>query len=154
MEYHVRSARLSDIDAAVRLMARRADQDQTAPLGADLLRTLLDLPSATVVVAEVGRRVVGLGVLSIRPSVRPGPFIGFIDELTVSDGWDAPDGADDPTTRLEATRSIVEHLLRSATNKGCARVEVTDPLAAAEPALWKRLGFASRGTLLSRETGS
>ncbi len=47
----------------------------------DRLRSLLFLPSATVVVAEVERRVIGIGVLSIRPTVRSAPFIGVIDEL-------------------------------------------------------------------------
>jgi hypothetical protein len=32
-------------------------------------------------------------------------------------------------------------------------VDVTDPLATAEPALLKRAGFARRGALLSRTTG-
>lgn len=155
MEVHVRNARHSDVDAAVRLMGgHRADQVTAGARDADLLRTLLYLPSATVVVAEVERRIVGLGVLAIRPSVRPGPFIGSIDALAAADEWTDADGADDPMTRLEATRSIVEQLLQSARNKGCARVEVTDPQASAEPALFERLGFASRGTLLSREIGS
>ena len=48
--------------------------------------------------------------------------------------------------------SILEHLVTSARNKGCTRVDVTDPLATAEPALLKRAGFARRGALLSRAT--
>ena len=55
----------------------------------DRLRTLLFMPSATVVVAEDERQVIGIGVLSIRPSVRSGPFIGVIDELGVAG---TPDG--------------------------------------------------------------
>ncbi|HEX5040491.1 MAG TPA: hypothetical protein VFW95_10175, partial [Candidatus Limnocylindria bacterium] len=79
MEVHVRSARLTDLDAAVRILAR-ADADPDAGRGdADFLRNLLFVPSATVVVAEAERRVVGVGVLSIRPSVRSGPFVGVID---------------------------------------------------------------------------
>jgi N-acetylglutamate synthase-like GNAT family acetyltransferase len=46
--------------------------------------------------------------------------------------------------------SILEHLVTSARNKGCTRVDVTDPLATAEPALLKQAGFARRGALLSR----
>jgi hypothetical protein len=49
--------------------------------------------------------------------------------------------------------AILEHLISSARNKGCARVEVTDPLAAAETALLKGAGFARRGALLSRAIG-
>jgi hypothetical protein len=32
-------------------------------------------------------------------------------------------------------------------------VEVSEPLASAEPSLWKRLGFASRGRTLGRTIG-
>lgn len=48
---------------------------------------------------------------------------------------------------------LVEHLTASGRNKGCSRVEVVEPLAYAEPALWKRIGFASRGRTLSRAIG-
>ena len=41
----------------------------------------------------------------------------------------------------------------SARNKGCSRVEVTDPLASDEPALLERAGFERRGALMSRATG-
>jgi hypothetical protein len=84
VEYHVRSARLTDVDAAIRILMRDpADTDQQRQ-DTDRLRNLLFVPSATVVVAEADRRVVGIGVLSIRPSVRSGPFIGVIDELGVA----------------------------------------------------------------------
>jgi hypothetical protein len=109
-----------------------------------------------VVVAEAERRVVGIGVLSIRPTVRSGPFIGIIDELGVeaAGGWAgsaAP--AADAAQRNAVGGSIIEHLVASAHNKGCTRVDVTDPLATAEPALMKRAGFARRGALLSRAAG-
>ncbi|MEO8251783.1 MAG: GNAT family N-acetyltransferase [Chloroflexota bacterium] len=153
MEYYVRSARLTDVDAASRILMRdSADPDQERE-DTDRLRNLLFVPAATVVVAEAERRVVGIGVLSIRPSVRLGPFIGVIDELGVDDaggrsGSAAP--AADAAQRRGVGVSIIEHLVISARNKGCTRVDVTDPLAAAEPALWKRAGFARRGALLSR----
>ena len=156
MEYQVRSARLTDVDAAIRILVRDpADPDQQRE-DTDRLRNLLFVPSATVVVAEVERRVVGIGVLSIRPSVRSGPFIGVIDELGVDaaggrSGSAAP--AADAAQRSGIAASIVEQLVVSARNKGCTRVDVTDPLATAEPALWKRAGFARRGALLSRATG-
>jgi N-acetylglutamate synthase-like GNAT family acetyltransferase len=156
VEYHVRSARLTDIDAAIRILMRDpADPDQRRQ-DTDRLRNLLFVPSATVVVAEADRRVIGIGVLSIRPSVRSGPFIGVIDEL----GVDAAGGRSgsaapvaDAAQRSRIGVSLIEHLVVSARNKGCTRVDVTDPLATAEPALLKRAGFARRGALLSRATG-
>jgi hypothetical protein len=149
VEVHVRSARLTDLDAAVRLLAggdpEAANERQDA---ADYLRNLLFVPSATVVVAEVERRVVGVGVLAIRPSVRSGPFVGVIGELGT-----AQPPALDAADRRRASDDIVEHLATSARNKGCARLEVTEPLASAEPSLWKRHRFASRGRTLSRPVG-
>lgn len=153
MEYHVRSARLTDVDAAIRILMRDAADFDQQRQDTDRLRNLLFVPSATVVVAEEERRIVGVGVLSIRPSVRSGPFIGVIDEL----GVEARKGRSGSAAlgtgaaqRSEIGASIVEHLVVSARNKGCTRVDVTDPLAAAEPALIKRAGFARRGALLSR----
>ena len=149
VEVHVRSARLTDLDAAVRLLAVGDDEPESARQdGADYLRNLLFVPSATVIVAEVERRVVGMGVLSIRPSVRSGPFVGVIDELGVAraPALDAADGR-------RAFDDIVEHLATSARNKGCTRLEVSEPLASAEPSLWKRHRFASRGRTLSRPLG-
>jgi predicted N-acetyltransferase YhbS len=135
---------MTDLDAAVRLLARDDTDPDTRRKDADFLRNLLFIPSATVVVAEAERRVVGVGVLSIRPSVRSGPFVGMIDELGVAS---APlDAAD----RRRATDELVEHLAASARNKGCTRVEVSEPLASAEPSLWKRHRFASRGRTLGR----
>lgn len=156
MEYHVRSARLTDIDAAIRILMRDAADSDQQRQDTDRLRNLLFVPSATVVVAEEERRVIGTGVLSIRPSVRSGPFIGVIDELGVEVGTgrsgSAARGAG-AARRRDIGASIVEHLVASARNKGCTRVDVTDPLATAEPALMKRAGFARRGALLSRATG-
>ena len=147
MEVHVRSARLTDLDAAIRILARDVD-DENGRHDVDYLRNLLFVPSATVSVAERERRVVGVGVLSIRPSVRSGPFVGIIDELGIAER--ATLGAAD--WRLVAD-GIVEHLATSARNKGCTRVEVSEPLVSAEPSLWKRLGFASRGRTLERSLG-
>lgn len=149
MEVRVRSARHTDLDAAVRLLA--ADEPEaglTRNDAADFLRNLLYVPSATIVVAEIERRVVGVGVLSIRPSVRSGPFVGVVDELGV-----AQPPALDAADRRRASDEIVEHLAASARNKGCTRIEVTEPLASAEPSLWKRHRFASRGRTLGRSFG-
>jgi ribosomal protein S18 acetylase RimI-like enzyme len=145
VEVHVRNARLTDLDASLRILAH---DDERGRDEADYLRNLLFVPSATVLVAEVQRRVVGLGVLAIRPSVRSGPYIGVIDELGVAHASEL-DGVD----RQLIADHLVEHLATSARNKGCTRVEVAEPLASAEPALWKRVGFASRGSILSRAIG-
>ena len=146
MEVHVRTARLTDLDAAVRLLGTgdAIGQPQRHDV-ADVLRNLLFVPSATVIVAERERRVVGVGVLAIRPSARSGPFVGMIDEL----GLTAAESLED-AERQRAADEIVEALASSARNKGCTRVEVTEPLASAEPSLWERHRFASRGQTLGR----
>jgi predicted N-acetyltransferase YhbS len=151
VEYHVRSARLTDVDPAIRILMRDANDPGEQRDGADRLRSLLFLPAATVLVAEADRRLIGAGVLSIRPTIQPGPFVGVIDalgsvEMGETEGGDVPG-------RLEVGSSIVEHLVASARNKGCARVEVTDPLASAEPELLDAAGFERRGALLSRAVG-
>jgi hypothetical protein len=149
VEVHVRTARHTDLDAAVRLLVVEGSDDRLERADAtDYLRSLLFVPSATVVVAEAERRVVGVGVLSIRPSVRSGPFVGIIDELGV-----AQPPTLDAADRRRASDDIVEHLATSARNKGCTRVEVSEPLASAEPSLWKRQRFASRGRTLIRPLG-
>jgi len=147
VEVHVRSARLTDLDAVLRILAE-TDVESDRRNDVDYLRNLLFVPSATVSVAELERRVVGVGVLAIRPSVRSGPFVGIVDELGIAQ---AP--ALDAAERQGVADAIVEHLATSARNKGCTRVEVTEPLASAEPPLWKRLGFASRGRTLGRSIG-
>ncbi len=149
VEVHVRTARLTDLDAAVRLLAHAEpiEGPQRHDV-ADVLRNLLFVPSATVVVAESERRVVGVGVLAIRPSVRSGPFVGVIDEL----GLAATEAMED-AERRRAADEIIEALASSARNKGCTRVEVTEPLASAEPSFWKRHRFASRGRTLGRSIG-
>ncbi|MGQ0608341.1 MAG: hypothetical protein ACT4OQ_07760 [Chloroflexota bacterium] len=148
MEVHVRTARSTDLDAVARIHALDTDDEKGARHDVDYLRNLLFVPSATVAVAEIERRVVGVGVLAIRPSVRSGPFVGIIDELGIQQ---APPL--DAAESRSVAGAIVEHLATSAQHKGCTRVEVSDPLASAEPSLWKRLGFASRGRTLGRSIG-
>ena len=147
MEFHVRSARLTDVDPAMRILMRDAESPDERRADTDRLRSLLFLPSVTMVVAEVERRVIGIGVLSIRPTVRTAPFVGVIDELGLegSPGQATRSTRADTSGRTEVGRSILEHLISSARNKGCARVEVTDPLAAAEPALLKAPGSSAEG---------
>jgi hypothetical protein len=148
LEVHVRSARHTDLDAAARLLVRDGDDDGPARADVDYLRNLLFVPAATVAVAERERRVVGVGVLAIRPSVRSGPFVGVVDEIGI-----AQPPTLDAAERRRVADEIVEHLATSARNKGCTRVEVSEPLASAEPSLWKRHRFASRGRTLGRAIG-
>jgi hypothetical protein len=148
LEVHVRSARHTDLDAAARLLVRDGDDDGPARADVDYLRNLLFVPAATVAVAERERRVVGVGVLAIRPSVRSGPFVGIVDEIGI-----AQPPTLDAAERRRVADEIVEHLATSARNKGCTRVEVSEPLASAEPSLWKRHRFASRGRTLGRAIG-
>jgi hypothetical protein len=147
LEVRVRTARHTDLVTAARLLPRDETDPDVARDDVDYLRSLLFVPSATIIVAESERRIVGVGVLAIRPSVRSGPFVGVIDEL----GTDRAQ-LDAAERRLVAD-DIVEHLAASARNKGCTRVEVSEPLASAEPSLWKRHRFASRGRTLGRSIG-
>ncbi len=154
MEVSVRTARLTDVDAAVRVLAQgRVDRDVGGD-DADRLRHLLFVPAATVVVALADRRLVGVGILSIRPSVRSGPFVGVVDDLG-TDGVGAGSAAEshDAALRGEAASRMLDQLITSARNKGCSRVEITDPLASAEPALLEHAGFEQRGALMSRAIG-
>jgi hypothetical protein len=155
VDFHVRSARLTDVDNAMRILMRDEDGGGEQRGNADRFRSLLFLPAATVVVAEAERRIVGVGVLSIRPTVRSGAFVGVIDELGLEGraGRGTRAAQADAPGRSAIGSSILEHLIASARNKGCARVEVADPLAAAEPALVKGAGFERRGALLSRAIG-
>ncbi len=154
MEVSVRSARLTDVDAAVRVLTPMPIDPETARSDADRLRHLLFVPAATVIVATAERRLVGVGVLSIRPSVRSGPFVGVIDDLGVDAvGTLSADEADDAALRDEVASRMLAQLIASARNKGCSRVEVTDPLASAEPALMEQAGFERQGSLLSRAIG-
>jgi hypothetical protein len=145
VEVHVRNAQLTDLTAVARFTAADAADPVGARPDVDYLRNRRFVPSATVLVAEVERRVVGVGVVAIRPSVRSGPFVGTIDELEIM----RASGLED-ADRGRIADEIVEQLAASARNKGCTRVEVVEPLASAEPSLWKRHRFASRGRTLGR----
>jgi hypothetical protein len=146
VEVHVRSARHTDLASVARLLARAEADPDAGRDDVDHLRPLLAVPSATVAVAETDRRIVGVGVLAIRPSVRSGPYVGVIDEL-----WTEREDVLATADRRRIADDLVEHLVGSARNKGCTRVEVSAPLATAEPSLWKRHRFASRGRTLGRE---
>jgi predicted N-acetyltransferase YhbS len=145
VEYLVRAARITDIDRIVALVGDRSLGRDRGPLSAaDLLRQLVYLPQASVLVAELRREVVGAGVLVLRPSVRAGGYIGTIDLLVV--------GPDHDVGRV--TESLVEELIRSATNKGCTIVEVAQPGDPTSRATWERLGFAPAGPVIARVVGA
>jgi hypothetical protein len=145
VEYLVRAARITDIDRIVALAGVRSLGGERSPLSAaDLLRQLVYLPQASVLVAELRREVVGAGVLVLRPSVRAGGYVGTIDLMVV--------GPDHDAERVTAT--LVEELIRSATNKGCTIVEVAQPGDPADRASWERLGFGGGGSILARFVGA
>jgi hypothetical protein len=145
VEYLVRAARITDIDRIVALAGGRAlERDRGSLSAADLLRQLVYLPQASVLVAELRREVVGAGVLVLRPSVRAGGYIGTIDLLVV--------GPDHDVERV--TASLVEELIRSATNKGCTVVEVARSAESIEQVDWERLGFGRGDAIISRVVGA
>ena len=99
MEYRVRAARITDIEALVALSGDRLGDGSSGPLAtADLMRQLVFLPHATVLVAERERDIVGGAVLAIRPSVRAGGYVGTIDLLVV-DPASEPDAVSDEPHR-------------------------------------------------------
>ncbi len=134
MEYLIRPARITDID---RLSALCAEMGMVAASGtpldaADLLRQLVFLPHASVLVAEARKDLAGAAVLALRPSIQAGGFVGTVDFLVVAKGHD-PD---------RVTDALIEEVVRSAKNKGCAVVEVMlpdDPLLRER---WQRNGFS------------
>src|ERR687892_1474612 len=100
------------------LLMRDGDMPGEQRGDADRLRSLLFLPAATVLVAEAERRVIGVGVLSIRPTVRSGPFVGVIDELGLEGtaGRATRSARADATGRTEIGGSLLQHLISSARN--------------------------------------
>ncbi len=142
MEYLVRPARITDID---RLGALCAESGAVAGSGtpldaADLLRQLVYLPHASVFVAEAHKEVVGGAVLALRPSIQAGGFVGTVDFLVVARGHD-PDRVSD---------ALIEEIVRSARNKGCAAVEVMLPADPAVRGRWERNGFTEAGASIYR----
>jgi hypothetical protein len=82
--------------------------------------------------------------------------VGVIDALGVAGQAEIQErvaAEADAPDRLDIGHSVIENLVGSAKNKGCARVEVTDPLASADPELLESCGFERRGALLSRAIG-
>ncbi len=90
VEYQVRAARITDVERIVALVASAAPAAAAATTeGADLLRQLVYLPQASVLVAESQRTMVGVAVLTLRPSVRAGGSVGTIDLLAVDEHHDS-----------------------------------------------------------------
>jgi GNAT superfamily N-acetyltransferase len=142
LELVVRDARLTDIDRIIGVMERadtRLTLDQLRD-AADVLRQMIYLPNASVVVALDGRMVVGVAVLALRPSVTAGGLVGAVDLISVEPGHEL-------TGVLEA---LLNELMRSARNKGCAALESDLPGDAAELPRWAALGFAESGQRLRR----
>ena len=142
MEYQVRPARITDVDRLVALADGELDPaDGDAPLmAADLLRQLVYLPQASVVVAEARRGLAGGAVLTLRPSIRAGGYVGTVDLLVVDPDHDA-DGVTD---------ALLEEVLRSAGNKGCSVVEAAQPRDPDMLQRWSRRGFAATGPRIER----
>ena len=142
VEYLVRPARITDIDRLVALSDAelRVGRDASPLDAADLLRQLVYLPQASIFVAESQRHVVGGAVLALRPSVRAGGFVGTIDLLVVDPDHDADRVAD----------ALIEEVVRSASNKGCALVEAARPEDEAALSRWKAMGFTPAGPRIQR----
>jgi predicted N-acetyltransferase YhbS len=142
VEYLVRAARVTDIDRLVALSDGTfgSSRDQGPLVAADLLRQLVYLPQASIVVAESQRAVVGGGVLALRPSVSSGGYVGTIDLLVIDPNHDQD----------RITEALVDELLRSASNKGCAVVETARPEDHAARARLEVMGFGVAGPRLQR----
>jgi len=142
VDYQVRPARITDIDRIVSLCAAQsAMADGSGPLvGQDLLRQLIYLPQASVLVADLRRAIIGVGILALRPSVRKGGYVGTVDVLSVEARADGE----------QIVGALIEELIRSAKNKGCVLVEAEPPGDPGERARWERQGFVDTGPLLER----
>jgi len=139
VEYQVRAARITDVERIVALVGRAVPTASAAILeGADLLRQLVYLPQASVLVAETLRATAGVAILALHPSVRAGGYVGTIDLLVVDPAHDAD----------RVTGALLEELLRSARNKGCAVVETAAPAEEGMPPAWGRHGFVPAGPRL------
>ena len=142
MDYLVRQARITDVDRLYALCVEMgAAPSAGTPLDViGLLRQLVYLPSASVIVAEAGRQIVGGAVLGLRPSVQVGGFVGTVDVLVVARGHNVEKVAD----------GLIEEILSSARRKGCATVEVMLTEEAALRESWIRHGFAPATSTIYR----
>jgi GNAT superfamily N-acetyltransferase len=141
VEYQVRTARITDIERIVALGddVLRAARGAGPMDAAGLLRQLVYLPQASIFVAEVRREVVGGAILSLRPSVTAGGYVGTVDLLVIDPEHDVD----------RITDALLEEVLRSARNKGCAVVEAARPDDPADRARWERQGFSDASPLIN-----
>lgn len=141
MELQVREARLTDIDR-IRSLIERTDErwsEHDLSAAADLLRQLVYLPNAAILVALDGRQVLGMAVLSLRPSVAAGGLVGTLDILAVEPGHELAGVAE----------ALINEVVRSARNKGCVLVEAAAPDEPADAGRFEKLGFVDAGPRLS-----
>jgi hypothetical protein len=138
VDYQVRAARITDMERVVGILEAGGALEGRAGAGSDVLRQLISLPQASVLVVESHRRVVGVGVLSLRPSVAAGANVGVVDVL----------GADAEADAASVIDALLPELLRSARNKGCILVEATTPADPRLRARWGRHGFGDAGPRL------
>jgi hypothetical protein len=133
VDYLVRQARITDVDRLYALCVETgAAPGAGTPLDVlGLLRQLVYMPNASVVVAEVGRLIVGGAVLGLRPSVQAGGFVGTVDVLVVAQGQSVE----------KIAEALVAEIMTSARRKGCTAVEVELPEDAALRACWIQHGF-------------
>ena len=94
--------------------------------------------------SETQRNVVGGAVLALRPSVVSGGYVGTIDLLVVD-----PDHDED-----RVTDALLEELIRSASTKGCTRIEATTPDGPEAVARWVAQGFAPAGPRIQRSVAA
>jgi hypothetical protein len=141
VEYLVRPARITDIGRLATLGRGAIGDPASGSLGAaDLLRQLVDLPHASVLIAEATREMAGVALLVLRPSVVAGGYVGTIDLIIVAKDHDAD----------RVTDALLEELLRSAGNKGCSVVEVAEPSDPEGLARLERAAFTPAGPTLRR----
>lgn len=144
MELQVRNAQITDVDGITALLAATPGRDAArgGEADADLLRSLVYLPNATVVVAADGRHVMAAAILAIRPSVHHGGLVGTIDLIV----------AEESSDQESLTASLLPELVRSARNKGCVRVEVD--VSAAGASRFAKRGFHPEPPRLALEITS
>jgi hypothetical protein len=141
VEYQVRAARITDISRLAALGWDAIGEPGRGALdAADLLRQLVNLPNASVLIAEARRDLAGSALLVLRPSVAAGGYIGTIDFILVAADHDAD----------RVTDALIDELLRSAGNKGCSTVEVATPTDPESLARLERSGFSPAGPTLRR----
>ncbi len=127
----VRDARVTDVGPITALLEGHGFRGSEIAQVADLLRTLVYQPNATVLVAQEGRETIGVVVLALRPSISEGGLVGTIDLLAV----------DRDRGGVLAARELLDEAMRSARNKGCVLVEAADLQDPPAPERWAAHGF-------------